>query len=77
MFTLYITLFDLDMKTVESLLDVVTRVHFQAKKENENCIFFKKINKSIFKRMRRETADFLLFMDDVKNDQNVFGLGIA
>ena len=43
-FTLYITLFDLDMKTVESLLDVVTRVHFQAKKENENFIFFKKIN---------------------------------
>ena len=32
------------MKTVESLLDVVTRVHFQAKKENENFIFFKKIN---------------------------------
>lgn len=38
---------------------------------------FKLKNKSIFKRMRRETADFLLFMDDVKNDQNVFGLAIA
>ena len=77
-YTIHTTLFDLDMKTGGSLLDVLTRACYVAKKkEMKTFFFFFKINKSIFKKTRREKRYILLFMNDIKNDQYIFGLIIC